>query len=147
MQLICAQLVDELNLDRSQLDAQVETLFYTLDNDRNALVDAIEFLAALAAASGLSLHGKIEFILNCFDFDGTGQLSVDEMTLAFRCTLMGLCKLSGEFCPLEEELEVIAMRAFEYADPNKDDALPMNLMVAPRNPLAKLRIFADRQRQ
>lgn len=118
MQLICAQLAAEVDLSSTEVDKQVENLFKILDNDNNALVDAIEFLAGLAAASGLTLRNKIEFVLNCFDFDGTGQLTIDEMTLAFRCTLSGLCKMCGEHCPLEEELEIIALRAFKVTSSN-----------------------------
>ena len=64
----------------------------------------------------------MEFAFTCFDFDGAGQLSVDEITLAFRCTLMGLSKLTGETCPCEDEVELVAMRAFSFAkiDPNKN---------------------------
>ncbi|KAJ8602363.1 hypothetical protein CTAYLR_004254 [Chrysophaeum taylorii] len=141
MQLVCAQLSGELALARPQLDLQVETLFRELDADNNALVDAIEFLASLAAASGITLHDKLEFVFNCFDFDATGKLSVDEITLAFRCTLMGLCKLCKEACPLEEELEVIAMRAFTtslFKPPSQGDNLSTDPSISP---LAKIRIL------
>ena len=32
-----------------------------------------------------------------------------------RCSLLGLCKVSGEECPCEEELEIVAVRAFRFA--------------------------------
>jgi|Transcript_9124 Ca2+-binding EF-hand superfamily protein len=116
MQLICQELASELDIGRSLLDKQVQTLFAQMDLDENALVDAIEFMSTLAMASGMSARDKLEFVFTCFDFDGAGQLSVDEVTLAFRCALTGLCKLTGEVCPCEEELEVVAMRAFSSAN-------------------------------
>jgi len=112
MQLICQELTSELEVGRPLLDKQVQSLFARMDSDENALVDAIEFLSTLAMTSGMSGRDKLEFVFTCFDFDGAGQLSVDEITLAFRCTLVGLCKLTKEVCPCEEELEVVAMRAF-----------------------------------
>ena len=118
MQLICQELTSELEIGRPLLDKQVLAFFAKMDSDENALVDAIEFLATLAMASGMSARDKLEFVFTCFDFDGAGQLSVDEITLAFRCTLMGLCKITGEVCPCEEELEVVAMRAFSAVRPD-----------------------------
>ena len=118
MQLICQELTSELEVGRPLLDKQVEALFVRMDSDENALVDAIEFLSTLAMASGLSARDKLEFVFTCFDFDGAGQLSVDELTLAFRCTLIGLCKLTGKLCPCEEDLEIVAMRAFCFAKLN-----------------------------
>ncbi len=115
MQMICQDLASELDIGQPLLDKQVQTLFTKLDSDENALVDAIEFLSSLAVASGMSTRDKLEFVFTCFDFDGAGHLSVDEINLAFRCTLMGLCKLTGEVCPCEEALEVFAMRAFAFA--------------------------------
>ena len=122
MQLICQELTTELEISRSALNKHVQTLFNQIDSDENALVDGIEFLSTLAMASGMSFRDKLEFAFTCFDFDGAGQLSVDEITLAFRCTLMGLSKLTGETCPCEDEVELVAMRAFSFAkiDPNKN---------------------------
>ena len=34
---------------------------------------------------------------------------------------MGLCKLTGQICPCEEELEIVAMRAFAAANPCSTD--------------------------
>jgi len=58
---------------------------------------------------------KLEFILNAYDFDGSQELSIDEVTLAMKSTLTGLCKMSRERMPREEELEVKAMHCFEDA--------------------------------
>tara|TARA_B100000482_G_scaffold51867_2_gene34843 strand:+ start:1631 stop:2200 length:570 start_codon:yes stop_codon:yes gene_type:complete len=146
MQLICQELTSELEIGRPLLDKQVEALFIRMDSDENALVDAIEFVSTLAVTSGMSAHDKLEFVFTCFDFDGAGQLSVDEITLAFRCTLMGLCKLTGQICPCEEELEVVAMRAFAAVNPSykdgKDSEHPVDINTSLA--LAKLRILVGR---
>jgi microtubule-associated protein-like 6 len=65
--------------------------------------------------SKLPLGDKLEFILNAYDFDGSQELSIDEVTLAMKSTLTGLCKMSRDRMPREEELEVKAMHCFEDA--------------------------------
>lgn len=59
---------------------------------------------------------------NCYDFNETGQISIDELTLAFKSTLTGLCKLtSGVVCPTELVLEDMALHAFHKAQKNSPD--------------------------
>lgn len=59
---------------------------------------------------------------NCYDFNETGQISIDELTLALKSTLTGLCKLtSGVVCPTELVLEEIALHAFHKAQKNGPD--------------------------
>lgn len=59
---------------------------------------------------------------NCYDFNEAGQISVDELTLAIKSTLTGLCKLStGVVCPTELVLEEIALHAFHKAQKNGPD--------------------------
>ena len=48
-------------------------------------------------------------VFNCYDFDGSKELTIDEMTLSMKSTLTGLCKLSGITCPTETTLELIAI--------------------------------------
>lgn len=103
---------------------------------QNGLVDALEFLATFALASGMELAEKINcapaprlpslslhcvlgrvtdatmwcaaVTFECYDFDESGELTIDEMTLSFKSTLTGLCKISGVPPPDEAELEVLA---------------------------------------
>ena len=88
---------------------------------QNGLIDAIEFLAALAVASGLANRDTLDFVFQCYDFDGSQELTIDEVTLAMKSTLTGLCKLSSDVPPREEELEIQAMDAFEKAG-NRNEA-------------------------
>lgn len=66
-------------------------------------------------------------VYNCYDFNETGQVSIDELTLALRSTLTGLCKLSaGVTCPSELTLEDLALHAFHKASkPSPDDFLTL----------------------
>ncbi|GMH75277.1 hypothetical protein TrLO_g13994 [Triparma laevis f. longispina] len=118
-QEICAELASELGVNRVKMDDKSENLFKVLDNDSNGLIDAIEFLAALAVASGLANRDTLEFVFKCYDFDGSQELTIDEVTLAMKSTLTGLCKLSGDAPPREEELEVQAMDAFQQSGKNE----------------------------
>ena len=115
MQQICGELAAELRLNRAKLDERVQQLFVLFDDDENGLVDAIEFLSTIAVASGMTIRDKLEYVFNCYDFDGSQQLTIDEVTLAMKCTLTGLCKLSGTTPPREEQLELMAMNAFTRA--------------------------------
>ena len=91
------------------------SLFVVFDDDRNELVDALEFMSAICVVSGMSRAQKIAFVFGVFDFDESGLLTVDEMILAFRSTISGLCKLSGLDLPPETEIERIAVGAFADA--------------------------------
>lgn len=47
------------------------------------------------SAQGMSVTDTLEFVLGCYDFDGSGRLTIDEITLAFKSTVTGLCKLEA----------------------------------------------------
>ncbi|CAM9719268.1 unnamed protein product, partial [Discosporangium mesarthrocarpum] len=110
---ICAELAEELQLNRVKIDQRSEKLFRILDTDNNGLVDAIEFISAMACTSGMGVIDKLEFLFNCYDFDSSCRLTIDEMTLAMKSTVTGLCKLSGDTCPRDSEIETMSMDAFE----------------------------------
>lgn len=72
--------------------------------------------------SGMSVSDTLEFVLSCYDFDGTGRLTIDEISLAFKSTVTGMCKLEGtsagadaglKACPRDADFETAAMNAFE----------------------------------
>lgn len=63
----------------------------------------------------MSMMEKMKFVFGIYDFDESGLLTVDEMILALRSTVSGLCKLSEMDMPLESEIERIAVSAFENA--------------------------------
>ena len=108
-------LKDVLGYAEKKLDAISRSLFVALDDDGNELVDALEFLAAMAVVSGMSHEQKVAFVFGVFDFDESGALTVDETILALRSCLSGLCKLSGLDLPPETEVERLAVGAFAGA--------------------------------
>ena len=60
----------------------------------------------------------------CYDFDESGALTVDEMTLSLKSTLTGCAKLTGIKQPPDTlELEEIAQQAFDRADKNSDNMI------------------------
>lgn len=65
----------------------------------------------------MSVADTLEFVLGCYDFDGSGRLTIDEITLAFKSTVTGMCKLEGvgglKSCPRDNEFEAAAIHAFE----------------------------------
>ncbi|RLN91426.1 hypothetical protein BBJ28_00021226, partial [Nothophytophthora sp. Chile5] len=57
-------------------------------------------------------------IFDALDFDGTEQISMDEMTIAFLCCVRGFCVMAGVgSVPSDEELETVTLQA--YRDLNK----------------------------
>ncbi|KAF1779681.1 EF-Hand 1, calcium-binding site [Phytophthora cactorum] len=117
---ICRSMQQTLEIHaRSEMDQLSAALFAALDTDEvmeNGLVDALEFLGTMAMMSAMPIPQKVTFVYNCYDFNETGQLSLDELTLAFKSTLTGLCKLCVSLsCPTELVLEDLAQHAFQKA--------------------------------
>eukprot|EP00937_MAST-01D_sp_MAST-1D-sp2_P003926 g3926.t1 len=115
-------LKDTMELSDKKIDQLSAKVFAVLDDDKNDLVDALEFLGAFALLSGMSHDAKANFVFNIYDFDESGELTVDEMTLALRSCITGLAKLSGTEPPLEPEIEKIALNAFADEEPGMNDA-------------------------
>ncbi|KAL4103022.1 hypothetical protein PRIC1_006759 [Phytophthora ramorum] len=125
---ICRSMQQTLEIHaRSEMDQLSGALFTALDTDENGLVDALEFLGTMAMMSAMPIPQKLTFVYNCYDFNETGQLSLDELTLAFKSTLTGLCKLCvGVSCPTELVLEDLVHHAFQKAQkPGMDDFLSL----------------------
>ena len=122
---ICAELGTELDVPKERMDELSREMFMAFDTDENDLIDALEFLATFAIASGMSTIETLEFVFNCYDFDGSKELTIDEMTLSMKSTLTGLCKLSGDVCPTETTLELVAIDAFEKADKTGDNKITL----------------------
>jgi Ca2+-binding EF-hand superfamily protein len=59
---------------------------------------------------------KLTFVFTCYDFDESGSLTLDEMTLSLKSTITGLCKISGGTPPGLAEFEAIAGLAFQACD-------------------------------
>jgi WD40 repeat protein/Ca2+-binding EF-hand superfamily protein len=109
--------------DEDQLNDYAEACFKGLDTDENDLIDALEFLATFALISAMNLDDKIKFMFDCYDFDESGMLTIDEMTLSLKSTITGLAKLAGVESPSEQDLEFISQSAFKSADLDSDSKI------------------------
>ena len=47
-------------------------------------------------------------LFNIYDFDESGELTIDEITLCLKSTLSGLAKVSNDVPPLEPDIELVA---------------------------------------
>ncbi|TYZ67415.1 hypothetical protein PybrP1_003217 [[Pythium] brassicae (nom. inval.)] len=107
------------------MDQLTAALFAALDTDENTVAHAHappRSALTLARALELTLHNGLVDALEFLGTVATGQISVDELTLALKSTLTGLCKLStGVVCPSELVLEEIALHAFHKAQKNGSD--------------------------
>eukprot|EP00566_Odontella_aurita_P012584 CAMPEP_0113531068 /NCGR_PEP_ID=MMETSP0015_2-20120614/3293_1 /TAXON_ID=2838 /ORGANISM="Odontella" /LENGTH=482 /DNA_ID=CAMNT_0000429867 /DNA_START=516 /DNA_END=1961 /DNA_ORIENTATION=- /assembly_acc=CAM_ASM_000160 len=106
-------LQEYLGVTDKRLDALSEALFHLYDDDRNSLVDSLEFLCSLAIVSGMTVEEKLSYVFGIFDFEETGRINIDAMILALRACMSGLRKLAGITPPLESDIDRIANGAFE----------------------------------
>jgi len=115
-QQICLELMDASNDSSRDWMVVCETFFKLIDTDKNGLIDAIEFFCCISIPSGLSDRDKLKFIYQCFDFEGIGSITMDEMEIASRSTIIGLKKITitdDNFPHLEaEDYEGLTIDAF-----------------------------------
>lgn len=102
---MCADLKFELNISRLATVENAAALFLVLDTDKNGLIDALEFASTIAAISGMRFIEIMHFILTCYDFNGMGELTMDEVTLALKSVAIGLSKLSNVKVPRDDVIE------------------------------------------
>ena len=112
------------NIRKPALERLCESFFeQILDTDKNGLVDALEALAAITVVAGLSKTEKLLHIFNLFDFDESGEMTIDEITLLFKSTITGACKLSQIAPPNERSLELLSQEAFAFLEKDQDNCL------------------------
>ena len=141
---ICGVLVEEVALgDEDVLSDYAEAIFRTFDTDENDLVDALEFLASFAMISGMDLVGKVKFMFDCYDFDESGQLTIDEMTLSLKSTITGLAKLTDQEPPTEQDLETISQDAFRSSDLDSDQKISFEEFLTYCRVNPEVRSFVD----
>ena len=110
------------NIRKPALERLCESFFeQILDTDKNGLVDALEALAAITVVAGLSKTEKLLHIFNLFDFDESGEMTIDEITLLFKSTITGACKLSQIAPPNERSLELLSQEAFAFLEKDQDN--------------------------
>jgi hypothetical protein len=109
---ICRPLAPFLGFDDPTLQIKAAALFTLLDTDLNGVVDALEFMGCLAMVSAMEPADKIKFVYTVYDFSEKGSLLVDEITLAVKSTVEGLCKVSKLPAPGVSACENLARLAF-----------------------------------
>ena len=113
-------------------DPLAAALFSVLDDDRNDLIDSLELLSTLCLLSSMSNEEKIQFIFALYDFDYSRRLSVEEVFLALRSALSGLCKVANVDPPVENLVQAMAAEAFRSESAAQEEAyitLPVSLLI------------------
>ncbi|KAF4037576.1 hypothetical protein GN244_ATG10310 [Phytophthora infestans] len=77
------------------------------------IINALAFICgACLVSSGPALE-KAGVIFDALDFDGTEQISMDEMTISLLCCARGVCIMAGVGTfPSDEELETVTLQAY-----------------------------------
>lgn len=101
-------------------DEEIEKLFACFDSDGNQLVDSLEILIVLALSSGMDTVDKLLFCYGIYDFDKSGELSKDEVSLLIRTAVYGLNKVCKIQLPEGEDLEKTTDLIFLDADRSND---------------------------
>jgi Ca2+-binding EF-hand superfamily protein len=120
---ICAELAKDLGLTDLEMRAKSEALFALLDTDNNGIIDALEFMSLIAMVSAMEPADKVGFIYTVYDFSESGELLIDEITLAVKSTASGLCKVSKLQSPKLKEFEDLARLAFASVEKPADKKL------------------------
>ena len=109
-------LKDYFSYTEKRLSSLAETLFHLFDDDHNGLVDSFEFLSALALSSTMSYEHKIKFIFGIYDFEESGLLNIDAVTLALHASISGLTKMTRTVHPQQEEIDELVAVAFRRVE-------------------------------
>lgn len=109
-------------VERAQRMAEAENRFLDLYRSLNRGGDEVNLLEAMiliAMNCGGTLSEKINFVFDLFDFDKSGTLSKEEITILLSCSCRALEHVGGlpesEGITLEE-LESMVVRAYASAD-------------------------------
>lgn len=85
-------------------------------------IDSFELLGTLCLTSGMPLQNKVEFLFDLFDLNEKAELSINEVTLAFRSLVSGARKItkdadSDSRIVTNEEIDQVALDAFDLITP------------------------------
>lgn len=79
-------------------------------------IDSFELLGTLCLTSGMPLREKVEFLFDLFDLNEKAELSINEVTLAFRSLVSGARKITIDVDSrviANEEIDQVALDAFD----------------------------------
>jgi Ca2+-binding EF-hand superfamily protein len=81
-------------------------------------IDSFELLGTLCLTSGMSLEEKVAFFFDLFDLNEKEELSINEVTLAFRSLILGARKIAiDEANVTNEDIDQVALEAFDLITP------------------------------
>lgn len=83
-------------------------------------IDLFEMLGTLCLVSGMTLEEKVQYLFDFFDFCERGELSMNEVSLAFRSIVSGARKITldaGTFT--NEDIDQVALEAFALDVPDR----------------------------
>lgn len=92
---------------------RAQELWLRWDTDQNESNDALEILSALMILSCGNFEDKVSAVFSLFDFDENGVLTIDEVTIMCRTSLIGLSKAMGAKEPTTAEIEHFTHKAME----------------------------------
>eukprot|EP00814_Leptocylindrus_danicus_P009417 CAMPEP_0116006440 /NCGR_PEP_ID=MMETSP0321-20121206/1730_1 /TAXON_ID=163516 /ORGANISM="Leptocylindrus danicus var. danicus, Strain B650" /LENGTH=2265 /DNA_ID=CAMNT_0003474995 /DNA_START=74 /DNA_END=6868 /DNA_ORIENTATION=- len=105
---------DFTGISDKRLNALSEVLFRVYDDDCNSMVDSFEFLSSIAILSSMSNVEKLRYLYRIYDFDESGMISINELTLMFHACMAGLSKICDiSNAPIEPDLDRFATIFFD----------------------------------
>jgi len=108
--------------------AESKSLIAQLSKSDSGIVNAITMLitiAALGESGHLMLDSRLETIFELMDFDGTAQITMDEMTILLLCVASSFSSVLSkpEQCPSDMTMSKLTLAI--YNDLNKKPSRPM----------------------
>lgn len=94
------------------------------DTDKNGLVDAFELMSAVMMLSRMPIKAKVNRLHSLFDFNLSGELTIDELTIFFRTVAAACAKMDPNVKPPKiAALEDVTRWAFRKAARSTDGEL------------------------
>eukprot|EP00753_Platysulcus_tardus_P000361 PLAT10367.1.p1 GENE.PLAT10367.1~~PLAT10367.1.p1 ORF type:complete len:723 (-),score=420.00 PLAT10367.1:102-2270(-) len=130
-----------LNLGAEEASELFHAVF---DTDENGLVDAYEVLGGIAMCSSMEIREKVNFVHALYDFNGSGDLTMDEMTILMRTLVCGLAKMDAKVAvPRLAVVEALSAAAFSAADRDADGEISKTEFDAWVQQTAHVKQFVD----
>ena len=106
-----AQFADILALDETA--PETGAAFKLFSTKRTpTMVDALEVLSGICMFCEASLAEKIGYVFTLYDFNDSGTLTPDELTILMRSTTRALAKIGGTPEPTVKDIERLCDEAF-----------------------------------
>jgi hypothetical protein len=81
----------------------------------------MDFICSMVAFSYSNWSGKVRFVFNMFDFDGSGGITLDEMTILGGSFARGICFATQQPAPKVSLIGPLITQIFQEADTCPDN--------------------------